>query len=712
MARFAFLAFSRRPLFLTLVAAGLLSTTPLHAEEEVLTGNASLSITTPQSTVSEKATADNTDAAALAEDDILARALLPPVQTAEDLLFIDAWKASQKTPTEALDKQMVALQGYPLYDYLVLAQMNTALKRSPSDPELENRYMAFIKAHPGEYLAERAATDFLLIAGKTLTAAEFNRIYDTLQWNKEEPPLLVAYSALNPNKVSLNDRYTLYRDTSYRGDFLGDLGNTLQAKMSNWSWTAFLIAMQKQRWNDARAFLTKIDKKTLPGTTADIAALLSNPSKWLKKNEPKLAKSPRLAMIAALRLAPANSEQAATYLSSYGEKLSKEERNMAWATVGYHGATDLVSGASGWYSQISGAITDNKLLVQPEIKLGWAIRAALWSARWDEVERLTRRLPDSMKDDEAWTYWRARAFTQLKQPEKAQPLYTKLANHMTFYGKLSDDMLNVGYYLPKAPEPVALTPKEMERWKNDPSIIKAQTFYRLEMYFMGHREWNWAMRNLKSQDLAQLATYAKSQALMHRMVNTAQRVEETAQNLDLLFPMPHRQQFEPLASSAGVPLAWVYGVIRQESRFMPSVTSSAGAQGLMQIMPRTARWLVKKLDMPAISTSDLHDLNTNVQLGSSFLAMLRNDLSDSVVLATAAYNAGPGRAKKWRSLLSGSTESAIFIENIPFNETRDYVKNVMANTHTYSLLDGHTKLNFTQLIDKIDPNGDTQTDLP
>ena len=99
-------------------------------------------------------------------------------------------------------------------------------------------------------------------------------------------------------------------------------------------------------------------------------------------------------------------------------------------------------------------------------------------------------------------------------------------------------------------------------------------------------------------------------------------------------------------------------------------------------------------------------------LGSAFLNMLKSDLADSYVLATAAYNAGPGRARKWRSMLSATTESAIFIENIPFNETRDYVKNVMANTHTYSLLDGHSKNNFTQMIDQIVPNSELRTDLP
>lgn len=698
MPRSELLVFSRKTLFLALFAFSHFCSTATNANE--------VSLETTSATVTTPATPTKP------EDDILARALVPPIKTAEDILFEKAWKNAQKAPTEAFQKELAALQDYPLYDYLILSQMNTALKKNKADLGLKAQYQTFIRKHQGEYLGERAAADFLLIAGKTLSPGEFNDIYNRLQWNKSEAPLLVAYSAFNPKKVSLNDRFELYRDTYYRGEFLDDLGDTIKGHITNWPWFSFLISMQKQRWQSARAQLAKIDKKMLSSSPVDINSLIVNPNKWLKKHERLLAKNPRLTLIAALRLAPSNGEQAAKLLETYGAKLSKDERNLGWATVGYHGAIDLSQNASAWYSHVTGNISDNKLLVQPDIKHAWAIRAALWNGHWKEVERLTRHLPEGIANDEAWTYWRARAFTELKQPEKAKPLFAKLAQQMTFYGKLSDDMLNVSYFLPKASTPITLTEKDQIFWKNNPSIINAVTFYRVEMYFQGHREWNWAMRGVSTSQIEQLAEYARSQALMHRMINTAQRVDDASKNLDHLFPMPHRQEFGPIASAAGVPLAWVYGVIRQESRFMPAVTSSAGAQGLMQIMPSTARWLSKKLDIPLSSRADLHDLNTNVQLGSSFLAMLRNDLADSMVLATAAYNAGPARAKKWRALLAGTTESAIFIENIPFNETREYVKNVMANTHTYSLLDGHTKLNFTYLINNIEPSSNTATDLP
>lgn len=646
------------------------------------------------------------------DDDILARALLPPVRSAEDELFLEAWKNAQRSRWDQVQKQMSRLEGYPLYDYLVLSELNAELRKDKASPVLADRYEAFIKAHKGEYLAERALSDYLLIAASELTKDRFNRLYEQLQWNKGESPIEAAHLYFNAGRANLQDRITFFRDTTYRGEFLDKLSASIAPSVKNWDWIELLLTMQKQRWTEARELVRHMNAGALPASAKDISAMLSNPGRWLKKNEKKLAKNPKLSLLFALRMAPISASHSAEIILPVNDRLPGDERNMVWAIIGYHGATDLLSGANGWYRQINGSIDEVKWLVQPENKLEWAIRAALWAGDWEGVERLTRSLPAGLKNEEAWQYWRARALSALKKDEKARGIYEKLAGSYSFYGKLSSDMLNLAYYLPAAQGPAVDDTAAQNRWSKDPSIIRAQTFYRLEMYFMGHREWNWAMRNLSSAEFSSLAEYGKSKALLHRMINTAQRVNAAEQTRDQLFPMPHREQFEPIAEAQGTPLAWVYGVIRQESRFMPSVTSGAGAQGLMQIMPRTARWLVKKLNLQGVSLSDLHDLDTNVLLGSAFLNMLKSDLADSYVLATAAYNAGPGRARKWRSMLSATTESAIFIENIPFNETRDYVKNVMANTHTYSLLDGHSKNNFTQMIDQIVPNSELRTDLP
>ena len=159
-------------------------------------------------------------------------------------------------------------------------------------------------------------------------------------------------------------------------------------------------------------------------------------------------------------------------------------------------------------------------------------------------------------------------------------------------------------------------------------------------------------------------------------------------------------------------LAWIYGLIRQESRFIPMVSSSVGAQGLMQVMPATADWLAKRLGVSAYDRSLLTGLEMNLVLGSAYLHMLFADLDSSYVLATAAYNAGPAKARSWRAALSESTESAVFIETIPYYETRGYVKNVLSNTLTYSVLLGNPIKNFTSFIGRIHPSYATNPNIP
>lgn len=651
------------------------------------------------------------DATRPSEDDILERALLPPVQSAEDLKFIDAWKAGQKGRLDELQVLMQGLEQYPLYDYLVLTANNLALKRDPQNPTLRDQVKQFIAAHQGQYLGERAATDYLLIAGETLLRRDFNDVFNTLQWNQTEAPIAVAYAALNPQSVSLAQRKLLYRDTSYQGRFLSQLGSQIVNQDPSWGWDELLITLQRQRWNDAKADVSRLPTKRLPTSAKEIQQLITNPSRWYQKVRTRISTIPaKLGLLAALRLAPSNPNLAAEITRAVDKNLSSDEKNLAWATIGYHGATELNAQSLDWFHHVEGDLSDVKSLINPELKLGWYIRTALWRQSWKDVERLTRHLPSDMSEDETWIYWRARALSELGKAEQATPLYRRISGQLSFYGKLASDALKSPYFQPQG-KPVTLTPAQVKRWDNDPSIERAKTFYRLEMFFMGHREWNWAMRGLNSAQYNELAEYARSQALLHRMINTAQRASENDQTLEYLFPMPHRQQFEPIMSAQGLQPAWVYGLIRQESRFMPSVNSGVGARGLMQIMPQTARWLAKKLGTEDFSVSKLHDLDMNVQLGSAYLSMVRNDLDGSMVLASAAYNAGPGRARKWRSLLLNPTESAIFIENIPFNETRDYVKNVMANMHTYSLLEGE-KLNFTTLLDKVVPNSNLNTDLP
>jgi soluble lytic murein transglycosylase len=207
----------------------------------------------------------------------------------------------------------------------------------------------------------------------------------------------------------------------------------------------------------------------------------------------------------------------------------------------------------------------------------------------------------------------------------------------------------------------------------------------MELRFEGNREWNWQLRKMNERQLLAAAEFARRNEVLDRMVTTADRAKV---ELDLTqrYPTPYDDIMQTATRPIGLDKAWVYGLIRQESRFIRSARSHVGASGLMQIMPTTATYVARKIGMSGFTLSSLNDIKTNITLGTQYLNMVLSNLGGSQTLATAAYNAGPGRPRQWRSTLSKPVEGAIFAETIPFTETRVYVKNVMANTTWYAAM--------------------------
>ena len=198
----------------------------------------------------------------------------------------------------------------------------------------------------------------------------------------------------------------------------------------------------------------------------------------------------------------------------------------------------------------------------------------------------------------------------------------------------------------------------------------------------GVREWNFTLRGMDDRELLAAAQFACDREVWDRCINTSDRTKAEI-DIEQRFPMPFRRDVLAKARDAGLDPAYVYGLIRQESRFVVDARSGAGAAGLMQIMPATARWTAKKIGLPY--TPDLiADRDTNLKLGMAYLKLVLEDFSGSQPLAAAAYNAGPGRPRKWRE--GPVLEPAIWAENIPFNETRDYVKKVISNGAYYAAL--------------------------
>jgi soluble lytic murein transglycosylase len=195
------------------------------------------------------------------------------------------------------------------------------------------------------------------------------------------------------------------------------------------------------------------------------------------------------------------------------------------------------------------------------------------------------------------------------------------------------------------------------------------------------REWLQVVRGLPDDGLLLAAEYARREGLYDRAINTAERTA-TRHDFTLRYLAPFRAEFAAAAQDNAVDLSLLLGIARQESRFAADIVSSAGAVGLMQLMPPTAKWVAKQLNRADYRPSQIGEASVNAQFGAYYFKYWLERLDRMQALAAAAYNAGPGRAQAWRA--ATPLEGAVWVETIPFNETRDYVKKVLANAMVYS----------------------------
>jgi len=306
-----------------------------------------------------------------------------------------------------------------------------------------------------------------------------------------------------------------------------------------------------------------------------------------------------------------------------------------------------------------------------------------------------------------WIYWRARAHAAAGEKEKAQATFTLVAGQPNFYGILAGEVLGKPYAVPK--KAVAPTDTEIATVKKLPGLVRGIALIQTGMRIEGIREWNWTLTGMTDRQLLAAAELARRNDIIDRAINTADRTQDE-HDFSQRYPTPFYAEVEPKVREASLDAAWVYGLMRQESRFIMDAKSSAGAKGLMQLMPATARWVAKKIGMKDYHPGKVADMDVNVTLGTNYMKMVLDSLDDHPVLASAGYNAGPGRARKWRG--DHPLEGAIYAETIPFNETRDYVKKVMANAVNYAALLGGSAPTLTQRLGTIKPRDfrDTKAD--
>lgn len=455
------------------------------------------------------------------------------------------------------------------------------------------------------------------------------------------------------------------------------------------AWLRVRTLLENNQLADARrsAALVPNIASNFERTTAIIG---QNPEQFLQREPLQSASqaSVELFLFAVTRLARNDADRAASLLETYGKRLPANDLAYAWAQIGLYAGMQHDPRALNWFARAgNGRLNDTQA--------GWKARAALRAGDWTNVRMAIKAMSEAERRDSAWRYWLARAALQTGDIEEARGLREALARENNFYGVLSAEELGV----PFSPNWQGWKPSrtDIAAVVQRPAIARALAFYRLDLKNEGLREWQYGIRNMDDQELLAAAEAARAANVPDRAINTAEKtlaVHDYAQR----FPTPHRTDLVIRARAQGLDEAWIYGLIRQESRFMADARSRAGAMGLMQLMPATATWAAKKVSLDQFSLAKVTDIPVNLSLGSFYLRHVLDDLGHPV-LATAGYNAGPGRARRWRAVQA--LEGAIYAESIPFTETRDYVKKVMVNAWFYAQQAGATTRRLKEMMGTV-----------
>ena len=460
-------------------------------------------------------------------------------------------------------------------------------------------------------------------------------------------------------------------------------------------------------WRKARLMAEQNRPKTArnavyivaPEVANSVTDVLNAPDKFLAKHiaAPQRVRQ-ELVVLALVKIASADPDKATALMrGKWQPHLTTEERHWVWGVIGRQAAMHLEDDALSHYAKVA---HDKDL---NDDMLAWKARAALRAGntpKWDVVESSIAAMSAEARKDPTWVYWQARAMLNRKKvtpqiQQDANAALESIAGVRGFYEQLALEEL--GRKVTAPARPPAPTAEEMEAARRNPSLQRALYAIAIGLRPEGVREWNYATNLVDAQgkaglmsdrDMLAAAQLACDHQVWDRCINTSDRTR-AVMDFEQRYPMPHKDAVIARSKTIGLDPAYVYGLIRQESRFVTDARSGVGASGLMQVMPATAKWTARKIGMTGFTPDQITDRDTNIAIGTGYLKLVLDSFEGSMPLAAAAYNAGPSRSRPWRAPSDGSgpmLEGAIWAENVPFNETRDYVKKVLSNTTNYAAL--------------------------
>jgi soluble lytic murein transglycosylase len=542
----------------------------------------------------------------------------------------------------------------------------------------------FLSRYAGTYQEDRLRLEWLKLLGKRRDWAAFAAEYPLYRMrdDKEVRCYALASQTQSPEVAAEFKRlWYAQKETDDGCNYAAEQLHTARKIDGLDLWRKARLAMEVSRPRAAQ-LAVEIEAKDVAG---QVVLIQADPVKYLDKRIMAIStKRKELAVLALIRMAASNPDQAAQELQKrWGLLLSAEERNWTWGAIGKQAAFKLQDNASDYFAKVTRETDLN------DDMLGWQARAALRQGHWKAVASAIDAMQDSVTDP-TWVYWRARATlasnpTELQRNLALQSL-RGIASIKGFYEQLALEDLGQNITLPA--KPTALSSTEKASANAHPGLQRALYAINMGLRAEGNREWNYTTNlhntgGMSDRELLAAADLACQRQVWDRCINTSERTK-VAFDMDQRFPTPLRETVLRKTKAVDLDPAYVYGLIRQESRFVTDARSGVGAAGLMQVMPTTARWTAKKIGLAGFTVEQLNDHEVNVAIGTGYLKLVLDDFGGSLPMAAAAYNAGPSRPRNWRN--GPVLEGAIWAENIPFLETRDYVKKVLSNTTNYAAL--------------------------
>lgn len=587
---------------------------------------------------------------------------------------------------QQLQSQHYLLAPYTEY-WLILLSLNEADNKTVVD---------FINAYSDYPFADKLRGEYLK---KLAKEQDWSAFAAELPNYKQEDAAVACYAAeanaILDDAKSLEAAKTLWMQAKEQPSSCNSLFDRMQAAnvlSEEDIWARFRLALTDNRISLAKGILQR--SKTFEASqTKLIDKVYANPSTALAKKTIsfKTRLGRELNLMALNRVARTNSQQALSLFNGVEGAVQADDKKFFYGRLALHAAQRHEPQALEWFKLAGDSLNKDQI--------AWYARAALRDKNWQSLLAVIAKMDTTQSEEAVWRYWKARALKTQKQLLEANTLFAKLSTERHYYGWLAQDELEGFVTAPL--NTYKTTEDDVQAIATLPAIQRALALQRLDFVWEAKSEWAMAINGFDDAQLLAAAEFASRQKWHDLAIVTADKTTEL-HDFALRYPTPYRNLFKSAASEQEIDEAWIYGITRQESRFMVAAKSGVGAAGLMQLMPATAKWIAGKAGVENYHNGMIHEMDTNIALGTYYMRYTLDLMNGQSVMATAAYNAGPSRAKKWQADVP--LEGAIYAETIPFNETRTYVQRVMANAHLYAHQLGLKPMTLKQRLGVIPSN--------